>query len=254
MLAIEELKNLLLSEERSTIDTRFDAFRQEMLVAVNKVEKEIIDSEKFAVHLTKSKMTLIDILSPLLGTMIKKYVELEIAKINKRISNSTNVIKSKWNQLFSVFSDKNAESKLHQIGYPEIVEVLLVDKDSGLLLGKYSKNEKLDSDVIAGMFSAIKSFAESAFESSDNELELIHYQDYKIKIQGYGSIYFAIVFNGRHDEKFDEIVTHDVNNFIDTYYESYLMGKDKTMMTKKISELMNLEFSKTCRNIDQKLS
>jgi len=254
MLAIEELKNLLLSEERSTIDTRFDSFRQEMLTAVNKVEKEIMDSEKFAVHLTKSKMTMVDVLSPVLGTMIKKYVELEIAKINKRISKSTNVIKTKWNKLFASITGKSSESELHKIGFPEIIEILLVDKDSGLLLGKYSKNEKLDSDVIAGMFSAIKSFAESAFESSDNELELIHYHDYKIKIQGYGSIYFAIVFKGRHDDKFDEIVTNDVNVFIDTYYESYLMGKEKTTMTQKISELMNIEFSKTCKNIDQKLS
>lgn len=252
MLAIDELRELILSEDRSVMDTRFDSYKQELLVAIDKVDQELKDPEKFVVHLAANKTALLDILTPMLGQMIKKYVELEISKLNKRIKSSTSIITQSLNKLFS-FGGKQEEKNLHMIGFPEIVEILLVDRDSGLLLGKYSKNEKLDSDIIAGMFSAIKSFAESAFETSDNELELIHYQDYKIKIQGYGTIYFAVVFRGRNDEVFDEIVTADINKFIDQYYQSYIMGQDKSKVTQKISELMNKEFSKTCKNLDQKL-
>jgi len=68
---------------------------------------------------------------------------------------------------------------LSQLDSPEVHEVYLVQRESGLLLGSYAKEKNTDQDVIAGMLTAIKSFAEDAFNRGKEDLEMIQYENYK---------------------------------------------------------------------------
>ncbi len=249
--AIQELRNLLLSDDRVRIESQFDGYKSELLSAIQKVESEISDPEKFSVHLSKNKTTMIDILGPMMGQMIKKYVEAEIEKINEKISNSRNWFKNKLTNLF-VPKSKRTRDSLSKIGTPEIKQVLLIERDSGLLLGKYSDDRDVDTDIIAGMFTAIKSFADTAFSSEENELEFIHYKDHKIRLFPYGTLYFAIVFTGRDTVVLNEILTAGISDFMDRYYERYLATQHRASLYDDISGLIEKEFKEICKTLEQK--
>ncbi len=251
---IDELKSLLLQDYRQQTERDFEKLRVKVLASIEKLEKEIYEPERLAVHISKSKSQLLDILAPEIGKLIKNYLALEIEKIQKRISDTTdkfsyNNVKSRFKALFGLES----KERIDLLGFPEIIDILMIDKDSGLLLGKFSTEEKIDTDIVAGMFNAIKSFADTAFENEGNELDLIHYNDYKIKLHVFGSIYYATIFTGRYSPEFQDILNTDINNFTDKISKELINQQNKEQITSKMSQLMNKEFTHTCTRLERRL-
>ena len=250
--AIEELKSLLLSEDRAFVEDNFEKYKIELLSAIEAVEQEIVNPDKLSLHLAKNKIFIVDLLAPMVGKMIKSYLSLEIEKLNKRISSNKFTKGNYWKNL--LFGWMNSGNNIEKLNHPEVLDIILIDKDSGLLLGKYSKEENADADVIAGMFNAIKSFADTAFSSEENELELIHYNDHKIKLKVLGSVYYAVIFSGRNTEEFQDLIEEDLNQFSNKYFDYIIHNQKQNDTTSELSELMNLEFSKTCKKLEEKLS
>lgn len=75
-------------------------------------------------------------------------------------------------------------------------QVFLIEKNSGIVLAQASREKMVDAESVAGMMTAIKSFAEDAFKRGEEMLDLIQYQQSKILIQNYLSYNMALVGEG----------------------------------------------------------
>ena len=66
----------------------------------------------------------------------------------------------------------------------------------GRLKEKIEFLKNIEEDVVAGMLTAIKSFAEDAFKKETQDLQYIEYESYHIHIQNFSSYYIAVIISG----------------------------------------------------------
>ena len=217
------LKDILLTDEReyaSSIHEKIKILEETINTRMNLSEKidPIIDErlsefveeipETLGPTITKtlkaeiknSQEAVVEALYPILGRMIKKYIQNEMRLLSERINNQVN----------NTFSFKNLRRKfkarttgvseadliLQEQLQPKIEQIMVIEKGSGLIISKYSKTENIDEDMVAGMLTAIKSFVEDAFKKDDQDLQYIEYDLFHIHIQNFSSYYIAVVISG----------------------------------------------------------
>jgi len=187
-----------LSERVNPImDERFNTFVEEIPKTLGPVITETLKTE-----IKKSQDAVAEALFPIMGKMIKKYVQAEIKKLNSDIN-------SKLKKSFSFSSPfkkkkTNAAALLKEEYKGFIEHVMVIEKGSGLLKANYAKTENIDQDMMAGMLTAIKSFAEDAFAKANLELERIDYELYTIHLQNFSNYYIAVVVSGIYDDEFKD--------------------------------------------------
>lgn len=169
------------------------------------------------------KDEVIDILYPILGKMVKKYVAQEIKLLSEKIDNQLSFISS-WKRKFRSFfgGSKEKELLLNDLSSEKIEQVLLIERDSGLLKASFSKTETIDKEMISGMLTAIKIFVEDAFNQKNQELELIEYQLYNIHIQSFVNYYVAVVISGNYGLKKKNKIQDIIFNFYHNFMEMNL--------------------------------
>jgi len=94
----------------------------------------------------------------------------------------------------------------------------LVEKDSGILKASFTKSKTIDEEMISGMFTAIKSFVEDAFDKRDQDLELIEYENYQIHLQSFATHYVVVVVSGNYTltskNKLQDLIFDFYHNFM----------------------------------------
>ncbi|UJH69152.1 cell envelope biogenesis protein OmpA [Allomuricauda sp. SCSIO 65647] len=161
----------------------------------------------------------VDALFPILGKMIKKYIAQEIKALSEKIDSQFDFI-SKWKiRLRALFSGKKKkELLLQQLSSAKIEQVLLIEKDSGILKASYSKTKTIDEEMVSGMLTAIKSFVEDAFNQQNQNLELIEYELYQIHLQSFVTHYMAVVISGPYGLK----SKNKLQDLIFDFYNRYM--------------------------------
>lgn len=215
--------------------------RSEILQRLDDLEKKIIEKNNFGSHLVKSKDQVVDIVSPNLGLIIRKSVAAQIEKINNRFSSPSFSIKS----LFS-------RNKSVKYEHPEIVQIFIIDKNSGLLIGQYERKTLAELDMMAGMLTAIKSFAETALSKNTSEVNLIEYGDYSIRITNYGTFYLAVIFEGFNNPIFDEFLSDEIDNFCQHHIQLLSPTNDQERSKLENESIINSYFDKTCQTLQEK--
>lgn len=211
----EELRHLILESDRE------DNARQtsEILAKIDELEKELNDPEKFAGVIQQSKDEVIDVLGPVMGKMIKKFISSEMDKLRQNIESRSRAI-------FSLkFLKRKIKSRVTGVSESDLVinesikssllQIFVIEKNTGLFIGKYAPEDLLDSDLVAGMLSAIKSFIESAFGQENSELESLEYSNYKILLYNFNRFYFACVMEGNVDANTRSNLQDDFLNLVD---------------------------------------
>ncbi len=184
------------------IERRLQEFVKEMPATLGPTITKTLQQE-----VANSQDAVVEVLYPIMGKMIKRYVANEIAKlsesINSKLSNtfSTASIKRKMRSIFSGVNE--GEMVLSALDKPSVNEIFAIQKGSGILLGNYSSTSKIDKDMVSGMLTAIKSFVEDAFEGGAQNLESIEYELYSIHIQNFHSYYIAVVISGNYTRAFE---------------------------------------------------
>ncbi len=192
------------------------------------------------------KDEVVDALYPVLGKMVKKYVAQEIRLLSEKIDNQLSFIRT-WKRKFrSLFGGKKEkELLLNDLSSEKIEQVLLIERDSGLLKASFSKAKTIDEEMVSGMLTAIKTFVEDAFNQKNQELELIEYELYNIHIQSFVSYYVAVVISGNYGlktkNKVQDIIFNFYHNFmemnLDLIYSSrYLERLTESISTELIEE------------------
>jgi hypothetical protein len=211
-----------------------DRFPQEFGALVNKSIEE---------KLEESKEQLLNIIYPVLGQMIRKFVtyQFQLLKegIDDRVS-KTFSSKGLINQIKSkLFGIQASEMVLSDLDIPEIQEVYVIQRNSGLLIGNYSKNNTMDKDMIAGMLTAIKSFVEDAFQQENQELDLIQYGSYKIWIQNFYPYYIAVALSGSLSARETDALSQHTIQFADKE-----MNVNLQVITSKLNQEISAKLEK----------
>lgn len=204
----------LLSEKVSPIiEEHLDFLRQNFPVEYRGVITKMIDE-----RLESSSDEIINLISPKLGKMIQKYINSQFQQLKESIDNQIEATLNKgplgWVRR-KIFGINVSDEILSGVDSPVIEQILVIQRDSGLLLGSAAKSEKIHEDVVAGMLTAIKSFAEDAFERGEADLEMIQYDSYRIFLQNFPKYYFAVVLGGSTSAGQKEKLSNDLLAFAD---------------------------------------
>ena len=213
---LQKLREILLQEDRAELSALRDVLedREKLSQRVGPIVEEHIDflKENFPAEfelavekiieqkLEGSQERILNVIYPVLGKMIRKFITHQFQMLKDRIDarlRSTFSRQGMWGRIKSrLFGVKESDIILSDIDEMIVEEIFVIQKDSGLLMGKAAMKSTIDQDVVAGMLTAIKSFVEDAFMQKTEDLEMIEYDNYKIFLQNYHSYYFAVVMSG----------------------------------------------------------
>jgi hypothetical protein len=258
---IDVLKNLLLNEDRLEID----ALKQQIERLENLIETQDALSEKVNPIITKrldkytedipkklgpsiteslsneianSQDAIVDALYPIMGKLIKKYILKEFEKLSEQINNQ---IKNRFSfkgfgrKLKSIFTGVNEDSLIiKDIAETKIEELFIIEKNSGILKGNFSKTNTIDKDVLSGMLTAIKSFVEDAIKTDNDNLESIEYGLYHIHIQNFKSYYIAAIVHGVYDTNYQENLRDLLYDFSKKHYKA---SYTKTQLSQSLEKM-----------------
>lgn len=259
---LHQLKELLLHEDRDEIALLQEKIKQlegiiekqEQLayhvdpIIDKKLEEYTNDipkklgptiTESLKNEIANSKDAVVDALFPIIGKMIKKYIQQEFKllsdKINSQLQKSFS-FKGWRRKIKSKVSGIDEESLLiNDLGTTEIQEIFIIEKNSGILKGNFSKTNTIDKEVLSAMLTAIKSFVEDAFKTGNDSLESIEYGLYNIHIQNFNSYYFAVVVHGVFDSAYEAKLEYELLNFA----EKYLSKESDENISIKLTEFFD---------------
>lgn len=256
---IEILKDILFTDDREYIDKiahRIDQLEkavddsERITSEVKPIVKQEINDFKESVPTTlgpaitaalKEQIKnhtneVVDVLFPILGKMIKKYVAQEMRLLSEKINGQL----SFGRKIKSFFGGaKEQDIILSQLSSAKIEQVLLIEKESGLLTASYSRAETIDEEMISGMLTAIKNFVEDAFGQKNQNLEHIEYELYQIHLQSFVTYYIAVVISGNYSLQ----SKNKVQDIIFDFYEDFIaMKRNKLFTPENINRELALSF------------
>ncbi len=177
-----------------------------------------------------NKDAVVDAIYPVLGKMIKKYVAQEMKMLSEKMNSQLSFFSVGKRKFRSIFTGKNEKNIMFDdLASAKIEQVLLIEKDSGILKASYAKSNTIDEEMVSGMLTAIKSFVEDAFNQRNQNLELIEYELYQIHLQSFATHYIAVVVSGN----FSLSAKNKLQDFIFDFYNSFMaMNVDLVFETK----------------------
>ncbi|NJK56147.1 MAG: flagellar motor protein MotB [Pleurocapsa sp. SU_5_0] len=171
-----------------------DAIPKTLGPEMGKAIKAQIESERDA---------MVDALYPVIGSTISKYMVEVVQDINSKIERtlSPEGIKRKFRAKVQGISEAELIFQ-ESVGY-RVRAIFLIDKDSGLIIQEIQipGERHLDSEMLAGMLTAICSFANDCI-ASGSELDLVDYGDWQILLEVAGYCYLAVIVAGEPPRAF----------------------------------------------------
>ena len=246
----EQLQELLLVEDRE----KFDLLNEEFAGKVKPLIQERIEdlrknfpeyfgdtiTETIKDQIVNSQDQVLDALYPIIGKLIKKGIVNEISKLNERINKTINETFSFKEKIEIFFGKKSnlptGDVILQKAFKPVIEELLIIEKDSGLLKGSYSRGGIANKDMVSGMLTAIKSFAEDAFSKNEQNLENIKFETFQISIHNFKTIYIAIAISGPINTVFNDNVTVEITKLAEIILKKRSLLEDETQLNQLINK------------------
>ncbi|MDJ1177270.1 OmpA family protein [Roseofilum sp. BLCC_M91] len=150
--------------------------------------------------------SMVDALYPVIGNTIAKYMNDVIQSINQKVE-STFTLKGIQRKIKARVQGVSEAELIFQESMPYSVRaIFLIHKASGLVISEYQPSEvdRLESDMLAGMLTAIRSFVNDCISSDQaaSELNEIEYDDCKILLEVAGYSYMAVVIKGEPSKAF----------------------------------------------------
>ena len=219
------------------IEERLNDFVTEIPKTLGPVITETLKAE-----IKNSQDAVVEALFPIIGKMIKKYIQQEMKLLSEQIN-------TKMNSAFSIegikrkFKSKRtgvseADLILQELAQPTIEQIIVIEKGSGIIISEYSKRQSIDEDTVAGMLTAIKSFAEDAFEKNNQELQYIEYDSFHIHLQNFSAYYIAVIISGPFNVIFKSKLEDKLLDFAQNHINKEDL-ENKAVFSKKLKKYFN---------------
>ncbi|MEG4492819.1 OmpA family protein [Microcoleus sp. D3_18_C4] len=164
---------------------------------------------------------MVDALYPVIGNTIARYMAEAIKTINEKVSNALSVEGVQRKIRSKVQGVSEAELILKESVPFTIQAAFLIHKASGLIISEVQNSEtyQLESEMVAGMLTAIRSFVNECIVQPGevSELNQIEYGDSKIMLEVAGYCYMAVVIKGEPPHSFINKIRQTVTNIILNY-------------------------------------
>jgi len=165
--------------------------------------------------------SMVDALYPVIGSTISRYMAEAIKTINEKVSNAISVEGFKRKIRSKVQGVSEAELILQESVPFTVQAAFLIHKASGLIISEVQNSEsyQLESEMVAGMLTAIRSFVNDCIvrPGEVSELNQIEYGDSKIMLEVAGYCYMAVVIKGEPPDSFIKKIRETVSNLILNY-------------------------------------
>jgi outer membrane protein OmpA-like peptidoglycan-associated protein len=181
------------------------SIREQILLDVNAIPQTLGPEMGKAIkaQIESEKDAMVDALYPVIGSTIAKYMVEVVQDINQKVEKTLSLegIKRKFRAKIQGVSEAELIFK-ESVGY-RVRAIFLIDKDSGLVIQEIQipGEKQLDSDMLAGMLTAIRSFANDCI-SSGSELDVVDYGDWQIVLEVAGYCYLAVIVTGEPPREF----------------------------------------------------
>jgi hypothetical protein len=204
---MQELRELLFSRYRQKV-TELEAELDDLRSSVNDEDRLTamvtpIIGDAIRRKIRDAREEMIDALYPVIGQTVMRAVSEAIRDLARTVDaqmRTTMKPQMIWRRVQAMVTGvSDAELALRDALPFQIAEIFLIHRESGLLLWYVSREPdvSLDSDVISGMLTAIRDFAEDAFGRDDGaDLEAIQYGERQILIEAAQHAYLAVVADG----------------------------------------------------------
>jgi hypothetical protein len=226
---LEKLRSILFAEERAKIerlnkllDRKDDSLAEKVVPIIDdelhKFEQHFPKTYQLAVDriiehkLKQSQDQLLDVLYPIIGKMIRKYLAQQLQELRESVQKQ---VRQSYFGRFreSVTGVREGDRILSEASASKVEEAYVIEQHSGLLMGSASNSSIVDKDMLAGMLTAIKSFVVDAFQRGDTFLETINYAGYQIIVQDYYTFYVALAVNGHLTTQEYETLQERIDSF-----------------------------------------
>ena len=194
-------------------------------------------TEALKTEIKNSQDAVVEALFPIIGKMIKKYVQQEMQILSEQINAKMNSaftfegLKRKFKSKKTGVSE--GDLILQELSQPKIDQIMVIEKGSGIIISEYSKTQSIDEDMVSGMLTAIKSFAEDAFEKDNQELQYIEYDSFHIHLQNFSAYYIAVIISGPYNVVFKSKLEDRLLDFAQNYINKEDI-KDSDSFSKKL--------------------
>lgn len=219
---VENLRTQMVSPEE--IDQRISPFLENKVKYLQENFPELfgpVMADTIKQQIKDSQDEMVDALYPIIGKLIKKFISKEMERLSEQIDRQINETFSwhAWKRRFRGWMKGESEKDrvFTDLLKAKVEEVFIVDKQSGLLAGSWSRTNLADRDMIAGMLTAIKGFVEQAFSKGEQELETIEYDNYKLLIRNFHTYYIVVVVSGVVSAEFKSMLTDLILSFAERH-------------------------------------
>jgi outer membrane protein OmpA-like peptidoglycan-associated protein len=200
------------------ISHRISEYPDEIAIAL---APEMASAIKQQITIKREAMS--DALYPIIGSTILKYIGETMREINEKLEQSLSpeAIARKIKAKLQGISE--AELLMQATAPLTVKAVFLIHKNSGLLIAGVQppESEELESEMIAGMLTAIRSFVNDCISKSGNlaEIDAVQYGTSSIVLEVAGSCYLAVVIEGGTRQWFKYKMRAIFKNILQEYGE-----------------------------------
>lgn len=238
---LKQLQDEVLEQEkfREKVDPLVDAKIEDLRTNFPVYFGDTI-TKTIKTQIKESQDEVVEALYPIMGKLVKKFIIAEITKLTESINDTITKNFSPKQILKRFFKGKrtDAEDVLKEVFEPIIEEVFVIEKDSGLLIGNFSKGNIADKDMVSGMLTAIKAFAEDAFAKEGQDLEDIKFETFQLSLMNFKTIYVATATSGVISPDFKDELAENIGTLATKILRDRTYLKDPMRLNALIEELL----------------
>jgi hypothetical protein len=195
---VESLAEKIKPSLAPAISASISESREEMVGALVPIIDRLIGTS-----VRESQDSMVDALYPIIGRLVTRAVAEALRDLARRIDDqmraTLDIRRMARRVQGRIAGLSEAELALREALPFQVIQIFLIHRETGLLLRVLSQDPELsaDSDVISGMLTAIRDFAEDAFgRGQEGELDEVQYGGKRILIESARYTYIAMVIEG----------------------------------------------------------
>lgn len=205
--SLERLRQILMHNQIEKIE--------DLEAGLARLERQISDEETLVrliapvlgeairLKIREARDEMIEALYPIIGKVVQRAVRQAVSELaytlDAQVKRSFDIRRAWWRTRARFGGASEAQIRLRELLPFSVNDILLVHRESGLLLHHLSGKQSSvsDSDLLSGMLTAIRSFAQDTLGGGEhNELGEIAFGDQRILIEASRHIYLAVMIDG----------------------------------------------------------
>lgn len=229
---IDGIKDQTSDQIEEHIESTFIEFKERFPVEYSGVITEAIKKQ-----INEAKDDVVNALYPIMGRLIKTFIEKEIEKIVESVDqkvNNTFSLENLKRQFNSFFTGAKVSDQVlkDSVSVPKVEQVFLLDAESGILIASFAIRDTLDEDLIAAMLNAITDFGEDTLIAKNENLNEIGFEFHKIYTRNFGGFDIALVFSGIANTSF----TSQLDDIFHDFFEGLKPKENEEYYEKRLKK------------------